>query len=79
MNDTARVAFSYDRPIGNLRLRELPLFQFSELWIRLRERYAHANPRVTVVLDRVELDLIKVNHLLAYRFDTGTAQAGSLS
>jgi hypothetical protein len=75
MNDTARAAFSYDQPIGNLRLRELPLFQFGQLWAQLRERYAQANPHATVKLDRIELDLIKVKRLLAYRFSIGTTAA----
>jgi hypothetical protein len=38
MNDAARAAFSYDRPIGNLRLRELPLFQFGRVWAKLRPK-----------------------------------------
>jgi len=75
MNDAARAAFSYDQPIGNLRLRELPLFQFGELWTQLRERYTQANPHATVKLDRVELDLIKVKRLLAFRFSIGTTAA----
>src|SRR5262245_4729337 len=75
MNEAARAAFSYDEPIGNLRLRELPLFQFGELWTQLRERYAQANPHATVKLDRVELDLIKVKRLLAFRFSIGTNAA----
>lgn len=79
MNNAARAAFSYDRPIGNLRLRELPLFQFGELWSRLRERYVSANPHATVSLDRVELDLIKVKRLLAYRFSISAATSGALA
>jgi hypothetical protein len=79
MNNSARAAFAYDRPIGNLRLRELPLFQFGELWAQLRARYASANPHVTVSLDRVELDLIKVKRLLAYRFSIGAATSGALA
>lgn len=79
MNNAARAAFSYDRPIGNLRLRELPLFQFGELWTQLRARYASASPHATVTLDRVELDLIKVKRLLAYRFSIGAATSGALA
>ena len=79
MNDAARAAFSYRQPIGNLRLRELPLFQFGELWAQLRARYAGANPHATVSLDRVELDLIKVKRLLALRFGPGAAASGALA
>jgi hypothetical protein len=79
MNDAARAAFSYDQPIGNLRLRELALFQFAELWPRLRERYASADPLSTVALDRVALDLIKMNRLLGFRFSAGAATSGALA
>jgi hypothetical protein len=79
MNDAARAAFSYEQPIGNLRLRELALFQFAQLWTQLRERYALANPRSTVALDRVELDLIKMNRLLGFRFSASAAQSGALA
>jgi len=41
----------------------------------LRERYTQANPHATVKLDRVELDLIKVKRLLAFRFSIGTTAA----
>ena len=79
MNDAARAAFAYDRPIGNLRLRELSLFQFAQLWTQLRERYVVATPRSTVSLDRVELDLIKMNRLLGFRFSVSAAQSGALA
>jgi hypothetical protein len=79
MNDAARAAFSYRQPIGNLRLRELPLFQFGQLWAQLRTRYACANPHATVSLDRVELDLIKVKRLLALRFGIGASTSGALA
>src|SRR5262249_21696339 len=79
MNDAARAAFSYRQPIGNLRLRELPLFQFGQLWAQLRARYASANPHATVSLDRVELDLIKVKRLLALRFGLVANASGALA
>jgi hypothetical protein len=79
MNDAARAAFSYRQPIGNLRLRELPLFQFGQLWAQLRARYACANPHATVSLDRVELDLIKVKRLLALRFGLSASASGALA
>ena len=69
MNEAARAAFSYNRPIANLRLRELSLFQFGELWGRLREGLARANPRATVRFDQLEMELIKMNRLVAFRFD----------
>jgi len=69
MNDAARAAFSPDRPVRNLRLRDLSLFQFGPLWPALRDRYALADPRATVTFDRLELELLKLNHLVAYRFD----------
>lgn len=76
MNDAARAAFQREQPIGNLRLRELALFQFGDLWTKLRERYVAANPRASVSFDRIELELVKVNHLLIYRFDkSGIADA----
>jgi hypothetical protein len=67
MNDSARAAFGYHRPIGNLRLRELSLFQFGRLWTGLRECYAAAGPRLSVAFDQLEIELVKVNNLLAYR------------
>ncbi len=69
MNSAARTAFSPERPIRNLRLRELSLFQFGPLWTALRDRYEHANPRASVTFDQLELELVKLNHLVAYRFD----------
>jgi hypothetical protein len=78
MNAAARAAFSYDHPIDNLRLREFPLFQFGALWERLRESYAEANPRTTVGFDQIDLELIKVKHLLAFRFDHNGIAAGPL-
>lgn len=72
MNEAARAAFSYDRPIANLRLRELSLFQFGELWGKLREGYAHADPRATVRFDQLEMEMIKIKRLLAFRFDRNT-------
>jgi hypothetical protein len=77
MNDAARTAFSPDRPIRNLRLRDLSLFQFGPLWTALRERYALADPRATVIFDQLELELLKLNHLVAYRFDKA-AVAGAM-
>jgi hypothetical protein len=79
MNDAARAAFSYDRPIKNLRLRDFALFQFGELWERLRDSYQRANPRATVGFDELDLELFKVNRLLAYRFDRSTAAPGAFS
>jgi hypothetical protein len=70
MNDAARAAFGHERPIANLRLRELPLFQFGELWTRLRERHAVAAPRVTVAFERLEIELVRIGRLLAYRLTT---------
>jgi hypothetical protein len=67
MNDSARAAFAYHQPIGNLRLRELSLFQFGRLWSGLRECYAAAGPRLSVAFDQLEIELVKVNNLLAYR------------
>jgi hypothetical protein len=67
MNDSARAAFSYHQPIGNLRLRELSLFQFGRLWEGLRECYAAAGPRLSVAFDQLEIEMVKVNNLLAYR------------
>jgi hypothetical protein len=67
MNDSARAAFSYHQPIGNLRLRELSLFQFGQLWTGLRECYAAAGPRLSVAFDQLEIEMVKVNNLLAYR------------
>jgi len=69
MNAAARAAFSYDRPIKNLRLRDLALFQFGELWERMRESYARPAPRTTVGFHQLDLELIKVERLLAFRFD----------
>ncbi len=69
MNDAARAAFSYNGPIANLRLRELSLFQFGELWGKLREGYVRADPRAIVCFDQLEMELIKMNRLLAFRFD----------
>ena len=69
MNSAARTAFSPERPIRNLRLRELSLFQFGPLWTALRDRYELANPRASVTFDQLELELVKLNHLVAYRFD----------
>jgi hypothetical protein len=69
MNAAARTAFPFEVATKNLRLRDLALFQFGELWERLRESYARANPRATVPFDQLDLDLIKVNRLLAFRFD----------
>jgi hypothetical protein len=79
MNDAARAAFSYEQPIKNLRLRDFALFQFGELWERLRESYGRADPRALVGFDQVDLELIRVNQLLAYRFDRNTAPPGALS
>jgi hypothetical protein len=67
MNDSARAAFSYHQPIGNLRLRELSLFQFGRLWESLRECYASARPRLCVAFEQLEIELVRVNNLLAYR------------
>jgi hypothetical protein len=75
MNEAARVAFPYETPARNLRLRELPLFQFGQLWDRLRASYARANPRATVAFDQLDLELIKVNRLLAFRFDRHSVAA----
>ena len=77
MNDAARAAFSPDQPLRNLRLRDLSLFQFGPLWTALRERYALADPRATVIFDQLELELLKLNHLVAYRFDKA-AVAGAM-
>jgi hypothetical protein len=77
MNDAARAAFSPDQPVRNLRLRDLSLFQFGPLWTALRERYALAQPRATVIFDQLELELLKLNHLVAYRFDKA-AVAGAM-
>ncbi len=77
MNDAARAAFSPDRPVRNMRLRDLSLFQFGPLWTALRDRYAIANPRATVTFDQLELELLKLNHLVAYRFDKA-AVAGAM-
>jgi hypothetical protein len=77
MNDAARAAFSPDQPVRNLRLRDLSLFQFGPLWTALRERYALAEPRATVIFDQLELELLKLNHLVAYRFDKA-AVAGAM-
>ena len=79
MNDAAQAAFRREQPIGNLRLRELALFQVGELWTTLRERYAAANPRASMSFDRLELELIKANHLVVYRFDKASVQGGTLS
>jgi hypothetical protein len=79
MNDAAHAAFHYDQPIGNLRLRELALFQFSELWAKLRERFLAANPRATVSFDQIELELIKVKQLVVYRFDKNDLADGTSS
>jgi hypothetical protein len=78
MNDAARAAFSYDRPIRSLRLREFALFQFGELWERLRESYARADPRASVGFEQLDLELFKVNRLLAYRFDRNSVGLGKL-
>ncbi len=78
MNDAARAAFSFDKPIRNLRLREFALFQFGELWERLRESYGRANPRASVGFEQLDLELFKVNKLLAYRFDRNSVGAGKL-
>jgi hypothetical protein len=72
MNAAARAAFPFEAAIKNLRLRDLALFQFGELWERLRDSYARAEPRATVSFDQVDLELIKVNRLLAFRFDRNT-------
>jgi hypothetical protein len=69
MNAAARAAFPYQAAIKNLRLRDLALFQFGDLWERLRDSYVRANPRATVPFDQLDLELIKVNRLLAFRFD----------
>jgi hypothetical protein len=58
-----------------LRLREMPLFQFGQIWTLLRDKFPVAQPRVNVTFDRLEIDLIKVNHLLAIRFGAGMAAA----
>ncbi len=79
MNDAARAAFSPDRPVQNLRLRDLSLFQFGPLWPALRERYALANPRATVTFNQLELELLKLNHLVAYRFDKAAVAGGAPS
>jgi hypothetical protein len=79
MNDAARAAFSYDRPIRSLRLREFKLFQFPELWERLRESYARADPRASVGFDELDLELFKVKQLLAFRFDRSAMRLGKLS
>jgi hypothetical protein len=70
--------FRREKPIGNLRLRELALFQVGELWAKLREHYVAANPRIRLSFERIELELVKVNHLVAYRFDKSAVAADSL-
>jgi hypothetical protein len=79
MNAAARAAFSHAGPIKNLRLRDFALFQFGELWDRLRESYSRADPRATVGFDQLDLEMIKVDHLLAFRFDCGTVASGILA
>ena len=79
MNAAARAAFPFESPARNLRLRELSLFQFGELWERLRESYARANPRATVPFEQLDLDLIKVNRLLAFRFDRHSAPSEAVT
>lgn len=79
MNDAARTAFSPARPVRNLRLRDLPLFQFGPLWTALRERYALANPRATVTFDQLDLELLKLHHLVDYRFDKAAVAGGMLT
>ena len=78
MNAAARTAFPYQGRIKNLRLRDLSLFQFGELWGRLRDGYAQANPRTTVSFEQLDLEMIKVNQLLAFRFDRNTVPVGPL-
>ena len=39
------------------------------MWTALRDRYEHANPRASATFDQLELELVKLNHLVAYRFD----------
>jgi hypothetical protein len=77
MNDAAHVVFRRQRPVGNLRLRELALFQVGELWGKLREHYVAANPRSRLWYDRLELELVRLNNLVAYRFDTSVASAAT--
>ncbi len=79
MNDAAHAAFERPPPIGNLRLRELALFRFGDLWAKLRERYVAANPRASMSFEQVEIELIKVNHLVIYRFDKAVLTGGTLS
>lgn len=73
MNEAAEQAFNIREPIRNLRLRELPLFQFGQVWALLRKHFPLAQPRVSMTFDRLEIDLIKVDHLLAIRFGAGMA------
>jgi hypothetical protein len=79
MNDAAHAVFQRAKPIGNLRLRELALFQVGGLWAELREHYVAANPRSRVSFDQLELELVRVNHLVAYRFDLSAAAADALA
>ena len=73
MNEAARLAFGYDEPVVNLRLRELSLFQSGELWTKLRDALAHADPRATIHFEQGEINLLKLKRLLALRFDRGDA------
>jgi hypothetical protein len=49
------------------------------LWTALRERYALANPRATVTFDQLDLELLKLHHLVAYRFDKAAVAGGMLT
>jgi hypothetical protein len=75
MNAAAEQAFNITIPIRNLRMREMPLFQFGQVWALLRDKLPMTQPRVSVGFDRLEIDLIKVDHLLAIRFGAGIAAA----
>jgi len=76
--DPEVLLYSQHKYEARLRLREFALFQFGELWERLRESYGRANPRASVGFEQLDLELFKVNKLLAYRFDRNSVGAGKL-
>lgn len=72
MNDTARKHFEFAGKLGNLRARELPLFQDPELWDELRECFASTRSSVPVARmsenGAFAVELVRLSNLVLLRF-----------